>query len=306
MSLRPDVGSSGESFSHPHEAVVLEPYEDGTADPADAYELDLWDQMSDDMRRWNRDFSFDQRRPVGNNGPLQMLAVAYGEKSGHDLGDGLGSTEAVEEAVDYARNLGLTVVYRWDGIDEELVEDGHEIYVTDDPELAELAAEQEFSFYDDDEVYGQLMGFPEEDIEAYEDWRDIGEGYDNDPGLSMNENLDAKKEYVRSEGGEDSVISHRGVVREMVKGKEYDFSDFVGAFGAVGNRVVDSEERIDELVRSVRTLDNNLKEDAGVGIIELEAGPKEREVFNDHRSHFRNKLGKSTGLKGVVERWIRN
>lgn len=293
-----------ESISHPHEPVVLEAYEDGTADPVEAYDLDLWDQMSEDMERWNRDFSYDRRHPVGNDSPLQLIAVAYGEKPGHDLGDGLGSTEAVEEAIDYARELGLTVVYRWGGIDEELVEDAHEIYVTGDPELAELAGEQEFSFYRDDDVYGRLMGFPDEDIEAYTDWTELGREFENDPERSMSENLDARKEFITSRGGRDSIISHRGVVREMVEGKDYGFRDFVGAFNAFDNRVLDTEDRIDEIVKSVRGLDRELKEDTGKGLVELQAGPVEREVFDQHRKHYRNKNGGKKGLTGIIENLV--
>lgn len=288
MSLRPEIGDSEQSLSHPHEPVLMEPYEEGDADPAEVYELDIWDQMNDDLQERNQqEFSYDKRHSVGNNGALQMLAVAYGEKPGHDLGDGLGSTESVEEAIDYARELGLNVVYRWDGVDEELVEDGHEIYVTNDSELAELAAEQEFTFYRDDDVYGQLMGFPEEDIEAYNDWVEIGRDFEPSEDDSINEYLDFRKDFVASKGGQDSIISHRGVVREMVKGKDYDFRDFVGAFGAFDNRVVDTEERIDEVVSSVRRLDRKIERDTGVGIVELQAGNAERQTFNQHKEHYR-------------------
>lgn len=296
MSLRPRIGAGNEELSHPHEPVVLEPYEDAEADPLETYDLDLWDQMSEDMERWNRDFSYDKRNAVGSDKPLQMLAVAYGEKPGHNLGDGLGSTGAVEEAIDYARELGLTVVYRWDGIDKELVEDGHEIYITNDPELAELASEQPFSFYQDSEVFGELMGFPDEDIEAYEDWNEVGREFERSDHKSLEQNLDERKEFINSRGGLDSVISHRGVVREMVKGKDYDFKDFLGAFRAFDNRVLDTEERIDEVVQSVRRLDSKLKEDTGKGIVDLEAGPTDRDVFNTHQKHYRERFGQDQDL----------
>jgi len=304
MSLRPDVAGSGDVFSSPHDPVVLEPYEDADADPVEAYDLDLWDQMSDDMRQWNRDFSYDRRHPVGNSGAMQLLAVAYGEKPGHDLGDGLGSAEAVEEAIDYARDLGLTVVYRWEGIDEELAEDSHEIYVTNDEDLADLAAEQDFSFYRDDDVYGQLMGFPEEDIESYRDWSDKGRDFEPSGQRSMRENMDAKKEYVRSRGGKDSVVSHRAVVREMMKGKEYDYGDFLGAFTAFDNRIVDEEGRIQEVVDSARRLDRKLKEDTSRGIVEFEDSRANRQIFDDHRKHYRGKTGNNKGLSDFLPGFI--
>lgn len=305
MSLRPRIGTETEDLSQPHEPVVLEPYENADSNPLEAYELDLWDQMSKDMQRWNRDFSYDRRHPVGNDNPLQMLAVAYGEKPGHDLGDGLGSVKAVEEAIDYARDLGLTVVYRWNGIDKELVEDGHEIYVTKDPELAELASEQPFSFYEDSEVYGQLMGFPEQDIEAYEDWNELGRQFEPSEQKSMQENLDERKQLVTSKGGFDSVISHRGVVREMIKGKDYNFDDFLGAFKAFDNRVLDTEDRIDQVVESVRRLNRKLEEDTGKGIAELETESQDREVFREHQKHYREKLGKEKGLSRYLPDFLK-
>jgi hypothetical protein len=82
----------------------------------------------------------------------------------------------------------------------------------------------------------------------------------------------------------------------MIQGKDYDYRDFLGAFSALDNRIIDTEERIEDTVRSVRRLDRKLKEDTGKGIKDLEGGSTERQVFKGHRDHYRRKFDEK-GLK---------